>query len=442
MKIVLLIPPRPYLFNQKSLPNLGILTVASVAKNLGCQVEILDLGCEKLINYEVDRDAIYGMYVTTPDYQVCLSILKYIKAHGAKVIAGGPHCSFAQREILEDGFDAVSIGDAEITLPQILEGNTSATGWLTNIDNAAHPDRTIIDLKKYNFAVDGEPATSMMTAKSCAWRKCVFCSRPINDILQYHGVPWVLEELNQITQLGFKAVQIYDDEFLTNPMRDMQIIRAMGERKLTWRCFGHSRFLLANKKLVEAASKNGLREILIGVESGSNRILGIINKGTTVEMNKKTIRMLHTLGIKVKCAMIIGLPSESILTLQETWEFCQEMYPYVDDWDFTVFTTYPGSKVFAHPEMFDIKFDKKEMYKAYKGAGSDNWSPPQISTKWLRNEQILQARDRLENMFKKKQPSIELDEKLKVKKMTIQKGRYGVMVRNSMGGESFMEFGK
>lgn len=329
--------------------------------------------------------------------------MKWLKNRGAKrVIAGGPHASFAPLECLEAGFDSVAVGDAEVTLPKILQGDASVVyGWLSDIDDALHPDRTIIDLKKYNFKVDRESATSMMTATSCAWRKCIFCSRPSNDVLRYHNVPWVLEELDQITKLGFKAVQIYDDEFFTNPMRDNQIIKAMGERGLVWRCFGHSRFLLSNKTLVQMASRNGLRETLIGIESGSNRILGIIDKGTTVEMNKKAIRMLHTLGIKVKCAIIIGLPSESPETLKETWKFCTEAEPYVSDWDFTVFTPYPGSKVYAHPELFDIKFNKEEIYTAYKGAGSKAWIPPKISTTRLKNEQILQLRDKFEARFKK-----------------------------------------
>ena len=242
-----------------------------------------------------------------------------------------------------------------------------------------------------------------MTGSSCAWRKCVFCSRPLYDVLNYHSVPWVLDELDQIQKLGFKAVQFYDDEFFTNPMRDAVIIKAMGERNLIWRCFGHSRFLLANERLVKLASLNGLREMLIGVESGSNRILGIVNKGTTVETNKKSIRMLHRLGIKVKCAMIIGLPSESPETLKETWEFCEDMQRYVSDWDFTVFSPYPGSQVYEHPENYDIKFDKTEMH-AFKGAaGSPAWALPNVSTSRLKNETILQLRDQFAERFKKPQ---------------------------------------
>lgn len=406
-KIALILPPRPYLTNQKALPNLGILTVASVAKQLGCQVEVIDLGVEKwvqkLMQVPIEKDTIYGMYASTPDYKVCLGIMKYLKAaggHKIKVIAGGPHCSFAPQECLKDGFDAVSVGNAEVTLPQILKGEKIAHGWLNSTIEAAHPDRTIIDLTKYNFKVDGKQATSMMTASGCLWGKCAFCSRPSSDFLRYHSLPWVLEEIKQITNLGFQAIQIYDDEFFTYPKRDIEIIKALGEQGITWRCFGHSKFL--HEPMIKEAYKNGLREILIGVESGSDKILTTINKGTTVILNKITIKMLHQEGIKVKAAMIIGLPSESPKTLKETWKFCDEMTPYVSDWDFTVFSPYPGSDIYDRPNQFDIKFEKGN-YTAFKGSAQPDWNRSQVSTSKLTNVQILRFRDRIAETFKKTQ---------------------------------------
>ena len=403
MKIVLVIPQRSYLTNQTALPNLGILTVASVAKKLGCQVEVYDLGDSNWMDtpfLPIDKNAIYGMYVTTPDYQTCLKTMKFLRSEGAtKVIAGGPHVSFNPSGCLKDGFNAVSVGNAEVTLPKILQGETLAYGWLSSRVEAAHPDRTIIDLKKYDFKVDGVPATSMMTSIGCAWGQCVFCSKPPDMFLRYHSVSWVLDELNEIEKLGFKAVQVYDDEFFTYPKRDIAIIRAFGRRGLTWRCFGHSKFLHAYEPLVEEASENGLREILVGIESGSDKILNVINKGTTVFLNKKVIKTLHSLGIKVKCAMIIGLPSESPETLKETWQFCEEMQPYVSDWDFTVFSSYPGSEVYNHPEKFDIKFTK-DKFTAFKGSANIDWNRSDVSTKRLKNQTILQLRDQFEKQFK------------------------------------------
>ena len=176
----------------------------------------------------------------------------------------------------------------------------------------------------------------------------------------------------------------------------------LGQMGFTWRAFGHSQFLLRNKELLFEASRNGLREVLIGMESGSDQILKSINKGTTVAMNKEAIKLLHFLGVKVKAAMIVMLPGESVETLKETWSFCEEMEPFISDFDFTMLVPYPGSQIYEHPENFDIKFDKKEVYQAYKGAGTEAWNPTPVSTSKLSFGEGLIWREALETRFKYK----------------------------------------
>jgi radical SAM superfamily enzyme YgiQ (UPF0313 family) len=103
------------------------------------------------------------------------------------------------------------------------------------------------------------------------------------------------------------------------------------------------------------------------VESGSNTILKAIRKGTTVAQNMQAIKLLHNAGIKVKAAMVVGLPSETTTTLVETWTFCEEVEDLVDSWDFTIFTPYPGSDVFDNPDNYDIYFHPFAPYYPYKG---------------------------------------------------------------------------
>jgi len=405
LKAVLIIPPRPYLFEQKALPSLGMLTVSAVFKELGYEVEVLDFAD----GFQFAEADVYGLTLTTPDFPISVEILSWLKKRGVrrKVIVGGPHPTMMPRECLKVGFDAVSVGDCEVTIPRILKGVAVATGWLENIDIAPHPDRTSLDLRKYNFKIDGQSATSMMTTYSCVWGRCAFCSRPPYNKARFHSPWWVREDLEQIANLGFEAVMIYDDEFFTYPNRDIKIIETLGQMGFTWRAFAHSHFLLRNKELAYEASKNGLHEVLIGIESGSDQTLKTINKGTTVAMNKEAIKLLHFLGVKVKAAMICMLPGESEETLKETWAFCEEVEPMISDWDFTMLVPYPGSQIYEHPEQFDIKFDKKQVYQAYKGAGAETWNPTPLSTSKLSFEEGLIWRDRLENRFKYKKEDCE-----------------------------------
>jgi len=399
LKVALIIPPRPYLFDQKALPNLGIMTASAVFKKLGCDVEVLDFA-DGFRFVEAD---VHGVTVATPDFEMSTKIVTWLKKEGAqKVWAGGPHATLVPSDCLTAGFDAVSVGDGEVTIPRLFKGIVVATGWLKEIDEAPHPDRECLNLKEYKFKINAQPATSMMTAYSCIWGRCAFCCRPPFNRARFHSYEWVREDLKSISELGFSAVQIYDDEFFTYPRRDMEIIKTLGLMGFTWRAFGNSQFVLRNKELLCEASKNGLHEVLLGIESGCNQILKTIHKGTTVAANKKAIKLLYSLGIKVKAAMIVMLPGESQETLTETWSFCEEMEPFVSEWDFTTLVPYPGSQIYRNPEQFDVKFDKKTVYQAYKGFGTEACNPTPISTSKLSFEEGLILREALEQRFKYK----------------------------------------
>ncbi len=403
MKVVLISLSKPYLLNPASTPPLGLLYIANSIKDQ-YEVEIVDLALEN----KIPDAEIYGISITTPDFYESIEILKNIKERNpeAKVIAGGPHATVSPHECLSAGFDAVSIGDGELTIKKLINGERIAICWADEkIMDTFYPDRKIIDLWKYKFYVDNIRATTLMTARGCKWAEltggCAFCSRCDNGKIRYHSVKHVENEIAEIAELGFKAIQMYDDEFFTNPKRDEKIIELFPEYDIeVWRCFGKSDFILRCKDLVKKAVKCGLKEMLLGIESGSQKILKIIRKGTTPNLNEKVIRFLHDLGVKVKSAMIVGLPGESLETLVETWKWCEKVEKYISALDWTIFTPYPGSAIYENPEKYDIKFDKKSIYTAYKGMHTKDWKPCKIETSSLTFEQILKARDLLEKRFK------------------------------------------
>ena len=400
MKVCLIIPPRPYLFVQKALPYIGILMVSSALKKYGHDVTVLDFADE----YKYIQADWYGITCTTADWEEAIKIRDFIRTHNekAKIIIGGAHATCSEKQCLTK-FNHVCVGDGEVSAPNII--NTDAPvvrGILSNIDEY-HPDKQALNLHDYIFSVNGIRATSMVTAYSCPYGKCAFCSRPPEPFNKYrfHSVEWCRDEIVELSNIGFKALMIYDDEMLTNPKRDAVIIDYLGEYFEAWRCFVRADYTLRNKSLVKKAADNNLKEILIGIESGSNTVLNVIEKGTTSAQNFAAVKYLSELGIKVKCAMIVGLPSESEKTLEETWDWCEKAEKYVSDWDFTTFTPLPGSKIYEHPEFFDIKFDKSNTMVPYKAMNTDSPTCP-IHTKDLSFGEILKWRESLESRFKLK----------------------------------------
>ena len=397
MKICLISPNKPYLENPMSLPPLGMLYVAKSLKDVGHDVTCLDFSKEKKF---IDAD-IHGISVTTPDFPNVIKILKYLRKAGAShIIAGGPHANINPKECLEFGFNGVSIGDGEITIFDLINGQKISEKWAKNIDEF-YPDRHALNLMNYKFYIDKVSATPMMTARGCIWGKCAFCCR-IDKHIRFNSMNHVKNEIDDISNLGFSAIMIYDDEFFVCPKRDLKIIEYLHQKGFIWRAFGHSKFILQNKDLLKFASKRGLKEILLGIESGSPKILATINKGATPKMNVETIKFLHNLGISVKAAMIVGLPGENKKTLEKTENFCKIVDPYISAWDFAICTPYPGSKIYDSSGEYDIKFDPKNIYTAYKGMGMKCWNPCKIETSSLTSEEIYFAQTKLEKRFKYK----------------------------------------
>jgi radical SAM superfamily enzyme YgiQ (UPF0313 family) len=398
-RVVLIIPDRPYLLQQKALPSLGILLAASVVKRCGFEARVLDFAD----GWTYEEAPFYGITCTTPDFPRVVEIKNWIRERNphSTIFIGGPHATLMPRECLEAGFDAVSVGYAEITIPLILNGERGVVEcWARNID-AFHPDRTAVNLRDYQFHVCGKRASPIVTARGCIYGKCAFCSR-VERGIRFHSVEYVRREISQVRRLGFPAAAIYDDEFFTYPTRDMKIIDALSDYGMTWRAFSRADILLRNSGLVKYGAERGLAEVLLGVESGDDAILKAINKGVTVEENRRAIKLLHDLGVQVKAAMITMLPHESKETIKNTFKFCEQVEPYVEEWDWTYFTPYPGSDVWNHPERYDIFFERESCYTAYKGYGTEGWKPPKVWTSQLSFEDGVAFRNMLEARFKYK----------------------------------------
>ena len=405
MKIVLIIPQRPYLFEQKSFPYIGIMAVSSSLKAEEYEVDVLDFAD----GYKYITADWYGIFATSSDWDEVLVVKKFILENNpeAKIMVGGPHATYNTNQCMKH-FDYVAVGDGEISAVDIVNFGEDhqkpyvSIGHTKNIDNYHHPDHDALNLWDYTFFVDDKRATSMVTALSCPYGKCKFCSRPpgIFNRPRYHSSAWCIDEIKRIEKLGFKALMLYDDEFFTYASRDLEIVDYIKKSTIeSWRCFVRADYSLKHPHLIKRASESGLKEVLIGIESGSLIVLNTIDKGTTPEQNLEAVKMFSELGIDVKCAMIMGLPSESLDTLRDTWRWCEDAEPYVSDWDFTTYVPLPGSEIYNNPDKFDFKFDKKDAMSPYKAMNMESKVCP-ISTHELTFADIQDARDFFESRFK------------------------------------------
>lgn len=397
MKLTFIIPDSKFLINPKTFPNLGILYLSAVLKQAGHEVDVIDLtGGGELPEIEAD---VVGISATTPQFPEAVKILSQIKEERRSqwVIAGGPHATVDPDSSLKAGFNQVVKGEGEQAIIEVAEGNTEKIIEMPPIDNLdiiPFPDRDSIDLDSYHYYLDGARTTSMMTSRGCSFN-CAFCCKTWPRQVRFRSKENVLAEARAIRDMGYDGVMMYDDELLFRKERDWGIFYGFERIGLLYRCF--TRADLLDEESAQIMASTGCKEVLIGCESGSNKILKNIHKGTTREQNIRAIHLLRKYSIQAKAALIMGLPGESWDTIRETESFVEEAQP--DDVDFTICTVYKGSPIADNPDAYDIKFGNSYTpYKTKPGGYSVG-----VSTSHMTAEEIVKARDELEKKFKRKE---------------------------------------
>jgi len=398
--ITLINPDSPFLTDPKVMPPLGILYILASLKQMRLDADFVDLAGG--VKVEIPRSKTFGITATTAQYPNALVLLEFLKNSypNTKVAIGGPHATMMPEECLIDGFDSVIVGEGEFVTPYFMSGRKSGiirAFPIQGLDLLPFPDRTLV--ADYNYTIDGKRTATMMTSRGCPY-SCVFCCKNWGRRIRFRSAKNVISEATKIAKLGYEGIMFYDDEMLFDWERDKQIYEGIHDLGLVWRCFSRANFLYLAKyrRRIKKMADTGCKEILIGVESGSNRILKNINKETTVKMNEKSIKNLYNYGIRVKAAMIIGSPGETQETLTETWNFCEEMEDFVSDWDFSLLVPYPVCDIYKNQSKYDILFDKKDTYKPFK-VGNE-WRAV-VSTSGLSKDAITDWRNKFHRRFKK-----------------------------------------
>ena len=391
--ICLIAPSSPFLIDDKVFPPLGLLYIGRHMKSLGYKVHVHD-GETNEIPEGYD---IYGVSLTTPQFSQAKDIVRHIRGFVSKprIVAGGPHASVDPDSCLEAGFDSVVLQAGEASLPIVAEHGCRMID--TPFQGDVHPDRSLIDIKKYKYEIDGRPATSIMTTRGCPYN-CAFCCK-INKKVKIYSAQFVLDELRELKDVyGYKAFMFFDDIFILNTQRLNTILDTIPPWDVRWR--GFVRADIAARNGLDIAKKmydSGCREVGMGIESGSDKILRIINKGESTDHLKAGIEVLKKAGIRVKGFLIVGLPSESMETIAETQKFLRESG--LDDVDFSLFTPYKRTTIFDKKKEFDIQWDSLDLkHLWYKGTPGEYES--QVWTSALTREDLVAARDLLEKEFK------------------------------------------
>ena len=377
MKVILISPPSPFLIDQKAFPPLGLLYVAGFLEHNGIDINVADLAnketeLENALEPYMNAD-IYGITSTSPQYPQALKILKVLRRRNtkARVVIGGAYPSSLPDKCIQDGFDFVVAGEGEEAMLRLITnieeehapGIVNAT-YIQEMDSIPFPGRHLIDINSFAYNIDDGRGTTLITSRGCPYT-CSFCSKEVwQRGTRFHSTEYVISELEHIIdKYDFKHFLFLDDTITIHKKRLLELCARMEPLNIKWRCYART---TTTREMLIAMKKAGCVEIGVGVESGSQKILDIVDKKETVEQNSAFVELCKQVGITANVFIMIGLPGEDYETVEETRRWMERVRP--DKFGFNIFMPYAGTPVYKNPDRYDIQiFDVPEEKSWIKG---------------------------------------------------------------------------
>jgi hopanoid biosynthesis associated radical SAM protein HpnJ len=315
----------------------------------------------------VDRDLVV-LHTSTPSFASDVRTVEALKSRkpslkigmiGAKV-AVEPESSLKASTAI----DFVTRNEFDFTIKEVAEGRDLADivglSWRKADGTIVHnEDRAIMEtmddlpfvtpVYKRDLVIENyfggylkHPYLSFYTGRGCKSR-CTFCLWPQTiggHRYRTRSVGNVVEELSW-AQKAFPQVRefFFDDDTLTDDLPRVEALaREIGKLGIVWSCNAKANVPRATLKVMK---DNGLRLLLVGYESGNQKILHNIKKGMRVDVAKRFTKDCHELGIAIHGTFILGLPGETKETIEETIRFATEVNPHTIQ--ISLAAPYPGT---------------------------------------------------------------------------------------------------
>jgi len=217
-----------------------------------------------------------------------------------------------------------------------------ATGWF-NLDSRAfedsHKDKNI---------------TGMYTSKGCV-AKCTFCQRSTKGyrVHPYEELDAHLKFLKENHNIGF--IEILDENFGSNRKHAYELAKILHENDMLWMCTG-VRCRSVTEEDVIFYKKHGCSALKFGVESGSQKILDIMEKVFTVADVHQAIGWCNKHGLFSPLAVMVGMPGEDLYTAQQTGEMIGKVaanvgaHPKIMTYDIFYAIPLPGTPLYEYGE--------------------------------------------------------------------------------------------
>ena len=346
----------------KPYPPLGLLYLSSFLKQNGFAVEIFDGTFATKKQFSVllqqKKPKLVGLYANLMTKFNVLEMIRQAKAQNAIVIVGGPDPPYYAEEYLRFGAEVVVMGEGEETLQELIPilgqerfdqlarvagivykdehgqvQRTPARALLPNLDLLPLPDRAAIDLHKYveTWRIHhGQGMISLITSRGCPY-SCTWCSHSVyGKTLRKRSPKLVAEEVKLLHEEYRPDMLWYaDDVFNINHKWLFDYAAELMRRKLElpFECICRADRL--NEEVVAVLKVMGCVRMWIGSESGSQRLLDLMQRGVKTEHVQAMTRLAKSYGIETGMFLMWGFEDENEDDIAQTIAHVKKANPDV-----------------------------------------------------------------------------------------------------------------
>lgn len=364
-------------------PPLGTLYAMAYLRENGYEVKLFDtmfsessrdiiltidhFSPDILISYDDGFNYLTKMCLTNMR-EACFEIQAYAKSKGCKVITSSSDAADHFESYLNHGADAIAIGEAEQTILElcaafktnasidIIPGiahlkdgtvvKTAKRNVIKDLDTLPPPAWDLLDISPYKkmwLDNHGYFSLNFVTTRGCPY-KCNWCAKPIyGNRYNSHSPENIVKEIKKWQErFGFTHIWFADDIFGLKPnwLKDFEDSIKQQGVKIKYKIQSRADLLLAEDNIKHLA-ESGCDMVWMGAESGSQKILDAMDKGTTVEQIYEATKLLKKHNIHVSHFLQLGYLDETIDDIRLTIKMVEDLLP--DDLGISVSYPLPGT---------------------------------------------------------------------------------------------------
>jgi len=399
-----------------AMPAAGIGYLSEFLSYHGIENDVIDLG----LDYREDISAsiaqlrrriqevkpdLIGFQVMTHRRDITKEIIDQIRSPDYDIVIGGVYISTVRERAMEEfPVDLAVKLEGEYTLLELCQGKdldkidnlifrqddwiieNKDRAYITDLDSIPFPKYSKFELGKYTLK-----CLSIASSRGCPYL-CIYCSNPptVGRKFRARSAENVIEEMIYWYKRGYREFDFIDDVFTLRKDRVYRICDLIEQnrlRHLKLHCENGVRADLVDRELLKRMKEVGFFAVNFGVESATNRMLGVIKKGETLEQIDKSIRDACELGYTVGICFLIGSPGETTADVRDSFNFALK-HPVA--WaNFYNIVPYPRTELFEWLKKNNYFLGDWWKNLAYEGVfGQPLFTTPELS---LEDRQVLFA---------------------------------------------------